>query len=229
MGNNLAIYPQNYTIDIQCKPYYCCDKKEEKPCCEEEPLDDKRNVEKSYFRGSSRLRVKKYGTYFLPGQSTSLSPPLIGGCEGTRYGCCPDGITAKFDEEGSNCKDPCGENILSTVGILPGREPFFYNWNFIATYSFNNKSSEFTLIYDFTNSDIPEGNVTFQGQLQGTMTYNGLVFDASKYINYNYIYEEKKIIFTFYQNRLPKELIKVKNTLSINLIVKHIPLEVPVF
>ena len=185
MGNNLAIYPQNYTIDIQCKPYYCCEKKEEKPCCHEEIID---------------------------------------GCEGTEFGCCPDGKTPKIDEEGTNCKNICGENILSTVGILPGREPFFYNWNFIATYHFNNKSSEFTLIYDFIDSDIPEDNVIFQGQLQGTITYNGLVFDASKYINYSYKNDEKKIIFTFYQNRIPKEIIYGKNTLYMNLILKHIPL-----
>ena len=146
MGNNLAIYPQNYTIDIKCEPYHCCDKKEEKPCCEK----------------------------------------LIGGCEGTEFGCCPDGITTKMNEEGTNCKNICGENILSTIGILPGREPFFYNWNFIGTYSLSNNSSEFTLLYDFTNSDIPEGNVIFEKQLQGTITYNGHVFDASKYINYGY-------------------------------------------
>lgn len=28
---------------------------------------------------------------------------IIGGCAGTRYGCCYDGITAKMDERGSNC------------------------------------------------------------------------------------------------------------------------------
>ena len=30
-------------------------------------------------------------------------PPIIGGCAGTRYGCCPDKVTAKIDEAGSNC------------------------------------------------------------------------------------------------------------------------------
>ena len=30
---------------------------------------------------------------------------LIGGCKGTRYGCCPDGKTAKSDSEGTNCPD----------------------------------------------------------------------------------------------------------------------------
>ena len=27
----------------------------------------------------------------------------IGGCSGTRYGCCPNNINPKLDEEGSNC------------------------------------------------------------------------------------------------------------------------------
>jgi len=32
-------------------------------------------------------------------------PPVkpIGGCSGTRYGCCPNNITAKVDSQGSNC------------------------------------------------------------------------------------------------------------------------------
>ena len=29
--------------------------------------------------------------------------PWIGGCSGTQYGCCIDGITAKHDSVGSNC------------------------------------------------------------------------------------------------------------------------------
>ena len=33
--------------------------------------------------------------------------PLIGGCAGTRYGCCPsDGTTSKIDDQGSNCPAP---------------------------------------------------------------------------------------------------------------------------
>ncbi len=28
---------------------------------------------------------------------------MIGGCGGTRYGCCPDNYTPKMDTEGSNC------------------------------------------------------------------------------------------------------------------------------
>jgi hypothetical protein len=30
-------------------------------------------------------------------------PHHVGGCAGTKYGCCPDNITAKIDEVGSNC------------------------------------------------------------------------------------------------------------------------------
>jgi len=33
--------------------------------------------------------------------------PPIGWCAGTRYGCCPDGVTAKIDAAGSNCGCNC--------------------------------------------------------------------------------------------------------------------------
>jgi len=32
-----------------------------------------------------------------------LPPKPIGGCSGTRYGCCPNSIEAKIDTIGSNC------------------------------------------------------------------------------------------------------------------------------
>ena len=31
------------------------------------------------------------------------NPNPIGGCAGTRYGCCPNNITPKINEQGSNC------------------------------------------------------------------------------------------------------------------------------
>jgi len=31
-------------------------------------------------------------------------PRKIGGCKGTRYGCCPHSRKAKVDERGSNCR-----------------------------------------------------------------------------------------------------------------------------
>lgn len=31
-------------------------------------------------------------------------PVVIGGCAGTRYGCCPNGSTPKMNVIGSNCR-----------------------------------------------------------------------------------------------------------------------------
>jgi hypothetical protein len=30
-------------------------------------------------------------------------PHIIGGCAGTQYGCCPNGVTAKANYAGTNC------------------------------------------------------------------------------------------------------------------------------
>ena len=35
--------------------------------------------------------------------SGSGRPPLIGGCAGTRYGCCPDGATAAAGNDFLGC------------------------------------------------------------------------------------------------------------------------------
>ena len=34
---------------------------------------------------------------------TQGGPHIVGGCAGTRYGCCPNGRTARADAQGSNC------------------------------------------------------------------------------------------------------------------------------
>ena len=39
--------------------------------------------------------------YPVPKPLPQLTP--IGGCAGTRYGCCPNNVTAKINEVGSNC------------------------------------------------------------------------------------------------------------------------------
>jgi hypothetical protein len=37
----------------------------------------------------------------------------IGGCAGTQYGCCPDGVTAKKDADGSNCHHSKVKTLLN--------------------------------------------------------------------------------------------------------------------
>jgi len=38
----------------------------------------------------------------LAKKPSNVNPPTIGGCAGTRYGCCPDNVTA-CDDSCSNC------------------------------------------------------------------------------------------------------------------------------
>ena len=46
------------------------------------------------------------GNNILEGYSPYGHPKKpTGGCEGTQYGCCPDGTTAK-NSDGSNCNQP---------------------------------------------------------------------------------------------------------------------------
>ena len=41
---------------------------------------------------------------YWPGPYPKPQPqPLVGGCSGTEYGCCPDGRTARINAFGSNC------------------------------------------------------------------------------------------------------------------------------
>lgn len=41
---------------------------------------------------------------------------IVGGCAGTRYGCCYDGITAKMDDRGSNCPHKPGPHKKNIGG-----------------------------------------------------------------------------------------------------------------
>lgn len=43
-----------------------------------------------------------YPTPYIPGPGP-IPPKPIGGCAGTRYGCCPNNQTPKYDQQGSNC------------------------------------------------------------------------------------------------------------------------------
>jgi hypothetical protein len=41
--------------------------------------------------------------YVPPPPTPGPFPKPIGGCAGTRYGCCPNNTTPKINEQGSNC------------------------------------------------------------------------------------------------------------------------------
>ena len=40
---------------------------------------------------------------YVPPPTPDPFPKPIGGCAGTRYGCCPNNTTSKINEQGSNC------------------------------------------------------------------------------------------------------------------------------
>ena len=42
--------------------------------------------------------------YPVPQPQPQPQPVMIGGCAGTRYGCCPNGSTPKMNVIGSNCR-----------------------------------------------------------------------------------------------------------------------------
>jgi hypothetical protein len=50
--------------------------------------------------------------------------PLIGGCGGTQYGCCPNNKTPKIDYIGSNCKPTPHHAIGGCSGTRYGCCPY---------------------------------------------------------------------------------------------------------
>jgi hypothetical protein len=56
-------------------------------------------------------------------QDKSENSNILGGCSGTRFGCCPDNKTSKIDNDGSNCieynKNIKSVFVLGTFGIAP--------------------------------------------------------------------------------------------------------------
>jgi hypothetical protein len=114
--------------------------------------------------------------------------PILGGCRGTRYGCCPDGITAKQDAGGSNCRPGCGTVLYTTVGFLPSNQQSQRVWNLDLTGTLlpNDDNDEYVIVYDFSNVDYTEKTITFEKILSGTFVICGRVLDASKVADYEY-------------------------------------------
>ena len=42
----------------------------------------------------------------VPSPTPPSPPHILGGCSGTRWGCCPDGRTPRADPLGTNCGQP---------------------------------------------------------------------------------------------------------------------------
>lgn len=54
-----------------------------------------------YYYNEKKQGGSSSTTYIVP--VPGVPPHVIGGCAGTRYGCCPNGRTARVDMRGSNC------------------------------------------------------------------------------------------------------------------------------
>ena len=52
-----------------------------------------------YMNEKKQAETSSSTTYIVPVPGV----PKIGGCAGTRYGCCPNGRTPRVDMRGSNC------------------------------------------------------------------------------------------------------------------------------
>jgi hypothetical protein len=80
---------------------------------------------------------------------------IIVGCAGTRYGCCPDGKTAKRDTEGSNCPG-VAVPLRKYDQIVRGNVKITSKCN--GTYKIKfNKISDF-LVYQVWSDKIPNYN-----------------------------------------------------------------------
>jgi len=91
--NNITIISTTKSTDASCSQtsFGCCPN----------GVDSKIN-----YYGTNCLGYRP-GPGYYPSQYVP-PPPVpgpkpIGGCAGTRYGCCPNNNTAKINEQGSNC------------------------------------------------------------------------------------------------------------------------------
>ena len=69
--------------------------------------------------------------FIMEAKNRKTKNNFYGGCSSTRWGCCKDGITPKYDQSGSNCKriehkipsdmkfpqynDNCGDNCDNSI------------------------------------------------------------------------------------------------------------------
>jgi len=76
--------------------------------------------------GTFQIATNKYGQALKKSghhKKSSHHGGLIGGCAGTRWGCCADGHTPMADERGSNCKGKTHHGHKHHASVPAGRHP----------------------------------------------------------------------------------------------------------
>ena len=132
--------------------------------------------------------------------------PIVGGCAGTQFGCCPDGITPKQDATGSNCRPGCGTVLYTTVGLLPSNEQLqrVWNLNLTGTLKLNDENDEYVIVYDFSQVEYADKTITFENILSGTIVICGRVLDASKVAEYEYCDTTSILKIILKKEKLPR-------------------------
>ena len=144
--------------------------------------------------------------------------PLAGGCSGTRYGCCSDETTAKQDVNGTNCPRQCGTVLYSTVGLLPSNQKLKRVWNLDLTGTLQpNGNDEYVIIYNFSQVEYSEKDITFENILSGTIVVCGRVLDASKVADYGYCDTTSILKIYLKKEKLPR--LKRETNFSMNLLL----------
>lgn len=111
----------------------------------------------------------------------------IGGCCGTEFGCCPYSTEARKDSQGSNCGTIAGSVLYTTVGAIPSNVPKARVWDLNLTGYLQPNVDKYYIVYDFTNVNYKDKEeITFENKLSGTFNICGRVLDASKLLDYKF-------------------------------------------
>jgi hypothetical protein len=78
----------------------------------------------------------------------------------------------------------------TTTGIIPSNIQNARVWRLNLTGYLKPNVSQYSIIYDFSNVDYPEKNITFSNIISGTFNLCGRILDASKIIGFRYIYSD---------------------------------------
>ena len=120
------------------------------------------------------------------------SEPVLGGCVGTQYGCCPDGVTAS-NADGSNCPSEVGTIQYSTLGVIPSNKKDARVWDLKASGTLKPHDKDYIIHYDLSKVDY-DGKVTFENELSGVLTVCGRVISISRKNATWYPCESKKTV-----------------------------------